>query len=288
MDRKSAPDWPHSERALCLFLGAIGVQLTVLTSRAVSFQIPSKFFSRVKMAHENLLEFARNVFGRTGWLSRQPEAFRELVFDCAKVRRVPAKSFVYRQGDPPTGIYGVASGCLKMEALQEDGRRLTMSMLLEGAWFGEISTIEGGTRPSSMIAVTDAIVLQIPAAAFFRIAEEHPRYLLNFASLLSDKVRSMHRILEELSSPDPTQRVLKVLLWLAGLRQQEDLAADIAIQITQEQLAGVANLSRQTVNHAIKDLKKAGMIDCVYGAVILLPKASPSFDPSVRRTAAER
>ena len=240
------------------------------------------------MAHGNLVEFVRNVFDRTGWLSRQPQAFRELVLDSAKVKRVPAKAFVYRQGDPSTGIYGVASGCLSVEALQEDGRRLAMGMLLEGAWFGELSTIEGVTRPSSVIAVTDAVLLQISHAMFFRIAEEHPRFVLHFASLLSDKVRSMHRIREELSSPDPTQRVLKVLLWLAGLRDRKDIAADVAIQITQEQLASVANLSRQTVNHALKDLKKAGMIECVYGAVILLPKVPSSFDPSVRRTAAER
>ena len=240
------------------------------------------------MVHENLLEFARNVFDRTGWLSRQPQAFREFVFDCAKVRRVPAKAFVYRQGDHPDGIYGVASGSLNVEVLQEDGRRLAMGVLLEGAWFGELSTIEGVTRPSSVIAVTDAVLLQISHATFFRIAEEHPRFVLNFASLLSDKVRLMHRIREELSSPDPTRRVLKVLLWLADLRDRKDIAANVAIQITQEQLAGVANLSRQTVNHALKDLKKAGMIDCVYGAVILLPKTSPSFDLPARRTAADQ
>jgi CRP-like cAMP-binding protein len=222
----------------------------------------------------SLRDLARDVLGRVGWLSRQPAALRELVLTSAALRRVEAKASVYHQGDDPDGMYGVVLGCIKVETVHDDGRRTALGLISEGGWFGEVSTIEGGSpRATSAIAMSSSVVLQISPALFAQIIEQDPRRLLNFATLLSDRVRTMQWLREELAEPDPVRRLTRVLLWLANLQDWAELSAEVVIPVTQDQIASIANLSRATINHALKQLEKNGRVECRYGAIILVPAA---------------
>ncbi|MEO8724164.1 MAG: Crp/Fnr family transcriptional regulator [Sphingobium sp.] len=219
----------------------------------------------------NLRILACDVFTRTGWMSRQPSELRELVLQTADLRRIRAKEFVYYQGDHPNGIFGVVSGCFMVESILQDGRRQAVSLMQEGSWFGELSTIEGGRRPSSAIATTEAVVLHIPPELFIKIIDRDPRHLMSIANLLSERVQTMSWLREELSAPDPVHRVSTILVSLTDVRERANLKLEVVIPITQDQLASFANLSRQTVNHALKHLEKLGVIECRYGAIILKP-----------------
>ena len=223
------------------------------------------------VAEKQMREMARDVLGRSGWLSHEPADLCETVFASATLKRVSAKTPLYHQGDESNGIYGVVSGCLAIESTQDDGRNLTIGVMMEGDWFGELSTIEFGRRPSSAIALTDLLVLQIPPRMFTRIIEQNPRHMLSFTSMLIEKVHRMSWLRAELAGPDPKRRVGKVLLSMVNLREWTDLRGEVAIPITQEQIASITHLSRQTVNIALKDLGKAGLLECRYGVVILIP-----------------
>jgi len=121
--------------------------------------------------------------------------------------------------------------------------------------------------------MSSSVVLQISPALFAQIIEQDPRRLLNFATLLSDRVRTMQWLREELAEPDPVRRLTRVLLWLANLQDWAELSAEVVIPVTQDQIASIANLSRATINHALKQLEKNGRVECRYGAIILVPAA---------------
>lgn len=226
-----------------------------------------------KAASSNgLRDLACDVLGRVGWLSRQPEVLRDLLLQTGTLRRIAAKAAVYHQGDEPDGMYGIVSGCIRVETVRDDGRRTALGVMAEGAWFGELSTIEGDRRVSSAITVTDALVLHLSQAQFDRIIAEDPRRLLSFAALLSDRVRTMQWLREELADPDPLRRVSRVLLRLANLRGWGELSGELVLPVTQDQIANIANLSRATINHALKHLEKNGRVECRYGAIILIPE----------------
>lgn len=225
----------------------------------------------MKLPDTRLQDMARDVLAGQGWLSRQPVVLRNLVLDSAQAMRVPAKTYLYHQGDDPNGIYGVASGCLMLETVQEDGRYLALGVMAEGGWFGELSTIEGGARPSSAFALTDTVVMHISPALFAHIIERDPTHMMSFASLLSEKVRTMHRLREENAAGDRIRRVSAALLSLANARDWLQITAETHIPVTQDHIASLANLSRQTANLALKTLEKSGLIARRYGAIVLLP-----------------
>jgi CRP-like cAMP-binding protein len=90
-------------------------------------------------------------------------------------RRLRAGDVLVRQGDPGTEIYLVLDGVLRVD---RDGQRL--AEYGPGAMLGERAHLEGGTRTSTLVAVTPARVAfveasQLDPAALAELAGGHRR-----------------------------------------------------------------------------------------------------------------
>ena len=71
----------------------------------------------------------------------------------------PAGGDLVRQGEPGSEIYLVLDGVI---AVERDGNRL--AEYGPGALLGERAVLEGGTRTSTLVAVTPCRVASVPAA----------------------------------------------------------------------------------------------------------------------------
>jgi Cyclic nucleotide-binding domain len=78
-----------------------------------------------------------------------------------KIRRVTPGTAVVRQGEPGTELYLILDGAVRVE---RDGERL--AEYGPGAMLGERAGLEGGTRTSSVIAVTACRVASASASQF--------------------------------------------------------------------------------------------------------------------------
>lgn len=89
------------------------------------------------MASTVVCDRAARVLGATGWLSRQPEAFRETVLRRSVQVRFAAGKTVYEVGDPLGGVYGIVSGAVTVTT----GPRMAVPRLFHvggpGSWIGE-------------------------------------------------------------------------------------------------------------------------------------------------------
>jgi hypothetical protein len=84
-----------------------------------------------------------------------------------RIHRVAAGGALVRQGDPGADIYLLLDGVLRVE---RDGERL--AEYGPGAMLGERAHLEGGTRTSTLVAVTDCRVAAVDAAQLDRSALE--------------------------------------------------------------------------------------------------------------------
>ena len=115
-------------------------------------------------------------------------------------RRLPRGEAVFRTGDPGDALYVSLQGQVGIwlphatDAAQDRGSRRMVSYA-PGVAFGEIALLEGRTRSADAIAEDDAIVLELPRAAYERLAAEHPallgKLLLNLGILLASRVRAL-------------------------------------------------------------------------------------------------
>ena len=126
-------------------------------------------------------DWMRVSFGRqTPWGDRDSEALVtavesalehqlsvQLMRGAAKprVERLPAGAVLVRQGEPGTDVYLVLDGVLRVEREGE-----WLAEYGPGAMLGERAHLEGGTRTSTLVAVTACRVASVDATQFDRSA----------------------------------------------------------------------------------------------------------------------
>jgi hypothetical protein len=82
-----------------------------------------------------------------------------------KVERLPAGAVLVRQGEPGTDVYLVLDGVVRVEREGE-----WLAEYGPGALLGERAHLEGGTRTSTLVAVTACRVASVDASQFDRSA----------------------------------------------------------------------------------------------------------------------
>lgn len=101
----------------------------------------------------------------------RPETVRALA-EHARERSYPAGVQLIRQGDPAAQVYLVLDGQLRTMLDGDDASGRALTWLGPGALFGEIGVLTGGVREATVVADTNATVVEIPAAGFEELLEQ--------------------------------------------------------------------------------------------------------------------
>lgn len=222
---------------------------------------------------EKALQAAATVLRARGWFAEQPAALQQLILRDATVLRLPAGKTVYRHGDAPNGLFGLAAGRIKFSYGLRNGREVLSGFVAAGSWFGEVSMFDGLPRHHTAEIVSDAMLLKVSSEQFNAIVLHQAGFASNFATILCLNLRQMLIYLDEIILQPPLTRLARLL----SLMTQSDVKLgherDIVIEISQAQLASMIGLSRQSVNQLLGDLKSRGVIEIKYGAVIVLSAA---------------
>jgi SulP family sulfate permease len=129
----------------------------------------------------------------------------ELLASLTVERRFARGEVVFRRGEPSDAMYVSLQGQIGIwlpAAAGEGGagRARRMVSYAPGVAFGEMGLLQGRPRSADAIAEEDALVLELPRAAYEKIVSEHPallsKMLLNLGLLLSSRVRALTDELE--------------------------------------------------------------------------------------------
>ncbi|MBC7611223.1 MAG: Crp/Fnr family transcriptional regulator [Polaromonas sp.] len=161
------------------------------------------------------------------------------------------------------GWYAVLSGLVKLKSTSLEGQVSAFIGVQDGEWFGEGSVLKAEQRRYDVIALRDTKLLCLPCKQF----EELLASCLPFNHFL---IRHMNwrlgqamAIIEAGRIRAPGQRVA---LYLSRVFWQDRSK----LVLSQEELAHLAGLSRQTVNRALKSMEQQGLVSLQYGRVTIL------------------
>jgi CRP-like cAMP-binding protein len=173
--------------------------------------------------------------------------------------------YVFRQGDAPSGFYGVAAGSLKVSSLREDGKEAILTVLDAGRWFGELSSIDGLPRTHDVTALESATVRRVKPAVFDRLMRSHA-FAHAIAVLQAAHARAVFAMLEDVALRSLRARVARRLLWMAnGL--PGDGEARLHLAITQDRLAMMLGITRQTLAQELRAIASEGAVAPGYGRI---------------------
>ena len=204
------------------------------------------------------------------WFGALPLRERRAMLGAAELLRLRPGEMLFRQGDrvPPGkgAFYGLVAGSFKISSLREDGKEAILAVLEAGNWFGEISLIDLQPRTHDATAVGEAEVLALPRAAFDELMRRHS-FSQAICRMLAARTRSLYGMVEDATLRSTRARVARRLLLLA--RGDATQAADTraVVPVSQEALAMMLGITRQTLSKELKVLAAHGAITLGYGRI---------------------
>jgi CRP-like cAMP-binding protein len=196
------------------------------------------------------------------WFSRLPNALQEEIARRSVVRSYRRGQVVTRAGIRLDGLYGLLEG--RLHVLRPVG--VESEDLIHvgepGFWIGEYSLLTGGEAVVGTVAATAARVLVLPRREFERMVDAEPRWFRPFATLALERYALMVRQLSDTRLLAPEERLRTRLADLVDLRRKERVGdGQIVLRLSQEELARIVGVSRQTLNALLAGLRAEGLIE---------------------------
>lgn len=197
---------------------------------------------------------------QNSWFSHLAKPFQDFIIQHGKKYMVEKNSAVFSAQDVFDGVYGVLEGSISLGYIDVNGNEAIAAIAEPIMWFGEISLIDKQPRSHDAIALKKSMVLQIPAQQLNELLEQHPYYWYYFALLTSQKLRYVFLEQIAIQTQSITQRLAQRLLFILEGYGNRAHIQDFNIHISQDQLANMLTISRQTVNQELNLFEKQGVI----------------------------
>lgn len=197
------------------------------------------------------------VLDQSPWYLMLEEYLQQLVQRTSSEKLVPAGGVIVRAGDPSTHWMGVINGLVQMSVMGADGRETTLGCVDEMQWCGEGSLLKREPRRYDAVALRPSRIALVPIDTFLQLREASLPFNHYLQDLMNARMSSFIATLEADRLLGPEQRVAKCVATLCRHMRGN---AEIALDITQHDLALICGLSRQRTNACLQMLVQLGLV----------------------------
>jgi CRP-like cAMP-binding protein len=221
------------------------------------------------------------ILATRDWLSTTSVEFQRAFLAPSTWHRLEPGEPIQTAGPVENGaMVGLASGIVEFRSVLGRADTPIMHFARPVFWFG-YRPIVMRQRAHKVEATAKTIVhlARVPHADINRLLAERPEwwpYFLQPAFFFADIALNLAA---DLLIRDSERRCAAVLLRLGGRRfLAPDDEAPVDVLITQDELAGAANLSRNSAGAILKRLAKLGLVEIGYrGKIVCYPPALRAF-----------
>jgi CRP-like cAMP-binding protein len=187
----------------------------------------------------------------------------------------PAMGTIFQKGDPGSSMMAVIRGRVKICSRSVDGKELVLNILGPGGLFGEIALLDGEPRTADAVALEETDLLILDRARFIPVLAAHPDMALRLLGVLCKRLRQTNESLEDtlfLQAPSRLARALLRLVPTFGKSVEDGMLLDI--KLSQQQLAGLVGISRESVNKQLNEWQRDGLIALTKSIITLRDRAA--------------
>lgn len=211
-----------------------------------------------------------SAFSANPWFQSLTPRAADALLEAAVPVTVAAGAFLFRQGDPMDAgshaFFGVASGVLKLSIFNAEGDEAILALVEPGTWFGGVSTLDQQPRGHCAIALEDAEVLGVSVARF-EVLMRDAAFAGAIARLVATRLRLAYGSLASAALQGTRARVARRIATLAHGDMSQSAQGRASISTSQDALAMMLGISRQTLSKELQALVKLGAIRLRYGHI---------------------
>ncbi len=163
------------------------------------------------------------------------------------------------QDDEINEIFIIKEGAIEIFKISEEGKKLTLRILRRGEVFC-LSNIFSNKAIHNYRAKEDSILYSIPSKAFKRLCEEDINLSDSVIEALVRNIIHYSALIERVKLMDGESCISSLLLAMQKNR---------VVRATQEELADMSGLCRETVSRLLKKLKNEGCVETHKGSIVI-------------------
>lgn len=180
---------------------------------------------------------------------------------------------LFGEGQSGEMLYVLKKGRVRLYKLSPSGKELTIDILGPGAVFGEMAVMGQGMYNLHAEALEESLVCRMSRADVQKVIALFPQVALNVMEILGLRVRWLEDQLEDIGLHQARARIASLLLRLPGSADSSGRKV-LSMRYTQEELAKMAGLSRETASLTINQFRTEHLLDLTLGRRIRLLDAA--------------
>ncbi|MFI1952123.1 Crp/Fnr family transcriptional regulator [Streptomyces xinghaiensis] len=167
-----------------------------------------------------------------------------------------------REGGRPTELVLLEKGLVKVTAESSNGYTSVLAVRGPDELLGELSCVDGRPRSATVTALEPVRGTVVTADHFRRLLTERGALALAVLRSVTERLRDSDRLRAEHGAYPAVVRVARVLLELTHRygAPPKGTPRPLEVRITQQELAGAAGASRETVVRALRLLQAEGWV----------------------------
>lgn len=184
--------------------------------------------------------------------------------------KYPARQTIIRQGGTDDHALLLLSGSAKITCIDESGCEALLAIRVGGDLIGEMTPLQRKPRSATAIACSEVHARILSRTVLTRFLETHADAAIEVAKMVMSRLRwANQRRLDFVACPAPVRvgRVLMELALIYGWSGAQD--SEIGVPMTQPELASLAGVALNTVEKALGELQRQGIVVRRYRQVLV-------------------
>lgn len=195
---------------------------------------------------------------------------QETLASLLRKRSIRKGDFLFHKGDEGTALYIIYKGLIKISVPTRRGDEVTLAMLTDGDFFGEMALLDGMPRSADAVALEDTQLYVLNRADFLSFLFQNEHAVRAVIQALSLRLRKTDDMVAEVCFLNVSARLAKRLADLVESRHQAEKGDEqYNLHLTQRQLASLIGVSRETINKELKILREKGIVTTARNAITI-------------------
>ena len=197
------------------------------------------------------------------------EHVTSLLVGAGRRRRFARREVLFHEGDLSDSLHVILEGRVAVRVMSAVGAAVTVDVLSRGEILGEIGLVdEQPRRAATTVALEPTLTVAVARTTLKDLRGERPEVTEYLFAVSARRNRDLIQRVAELGSSSADTRVLRRLYALADSYDTGGGVIDIAL--TQDDIAGLAATTRETVNRVLRREAEAGTFSLTRGLITVL------------------
>ncbi|MEI6561799.1 MAG: Crp/Fnr family transcriptional regulator [Verrucomicrobiota bacterium] len=178
-------------------------------------------------------------------------------------------AYLFYEGAPAEGFYVVQTGAINVHRVSPTGKEQVISVFRAGQSFAEAAVASQGGYPANARAIEPSNVLLVPKADFIEMLRKRPELALRMLASMSQHLRVMVGLLDDLTLKDVETRLANWLLKRCK-KPPGSTRETLRLEGTKRVLAAELGTTSETLSRTFAKFRDDGLLTVSGQSITLL------------------